>query len=98
MNLQQLQQAAAPVCEELRVKRLDLFGSLARGEADATSDVDLLVEFEQAPAPLHSRFFTLLHRLEDVLGRKVDLLTLNSLKNPYFRRRVLAEKVNVYGG
>ena len=98
MTIEQLQQTAAPVCRELRVKRLDLFGSLARGEGHATSDVDLLVEFEPAPASLHSRFFALLHRLEDGLGRKVDLLTLKGLKNPYFRRRVLAEKVNIYGG
>ena len=98
MTIEQLQQTAAPVCGELLVKRLDMFGSLARGEGNATSDVDLLVEFTQADAPLHARFFTLLHRLEDVLGRKVDLLTLKGLKNPYFRRRVLAERVNIYGG
>lgn len=35
-----------PACREFKVKRLDLFGSLARGEETAESDVDLLVEFE----------------------------------------------------
>ena len=39
-----------------------------------------------------------LHRIEDALGCEVDLLTVNSLRNPYFCRRVLKEKVNIYGG
>lgn len=98
MTIPQLREIASPICSELDVKRLDLFGSQARGDAGIKSDVDLLVEFEPSSVPLHSRFFTLLHRLEDDLGRKVDLLTHKGLRNPYFRRRVLAERVNLYRG
>jgi hypothetical protein len=75
---------------------LDLFGSLARGEHVAESDVDLLVEFEEPDLQPARRFFGLLHYLEDGLRCKVDLLTVSSLKNPYFRRRVLKEKVNIW--
>lgn len=98
MTVEEIRKIASPACNEYRVKRLDLFGSLARGDSSADSDIDLLVEFENPDIHLSKRFFGLLHYLEDVLGREVDLLTVNSLKNPYFRRRVFKEKVNIYEG
>lgn len=60
------------------VTSLRLFGSLARGEATLESDVDLLVDFESTPS--FSRFMKLRIYLEDLLGRKVDLVTENGLK------------------
>jgi predicted nucleotidyltransferase len=98
MTLEEIKKYATPACNEYRVKSLYLFGSLARGDSSADSDIDLLVEFENPDLQLSKRFFGLLHYLEDVLGRDVDLLTVNSLKNPYFREKVLKEKVNIYEG
>ena len=98
MTLEEIKKVAMPACQAFRVKRLDLFGSLARGEETAESDVDLLVEFEEPALHLSKRFFGLLHRLEDTLGCEVDLLTVNSLRNPYLCRRVLKERMNIYGG
>jgi predicted nucleotidyltransferase len=98
MTLEEIKKVAGPACREFRVKRLDLFGSLARGEVTAQSDVDLLVEFEEPDVDPSKRFFGLLHHLEDVLGCEVDLLTVSSLRNPFFCRRVLKERVNIYGG
>jgi uncharacterized protein len=98
MTLEEIKQVAVPACKEFKVKRLDLFGSLARGEGTTPSDVDLLMEFEEPELYPSKRFFGLLHRLEDALGCEIDLLTASSLSNPYFRRRVLTERVNVYGG
>lgn len=98
MTLEEIKKVAMPACREFKVKRLDLFGSLARGEQTAESDVDLLVEFEEPDSHLSKRFFGLLHHFEDVLGCEVDLLTVSSLSNPYFRRRVLKERMNIYGG
>ena len=98
MTLEEIKKVAEPACREFKVKRLDLFGSLARGEGTAQSDVDLLVEFEEPDVAPSKRFFGLLHHLEDVLGCEVDLLTVNSLRNPFFCRRVLKERVNIYGG
>jgi uncharacterized protein len=97
MTLAQIREAAAPACAELGVKRLDVFGSVARGQAKPLSDVDLLVEFDEPKVALHRRYFRLLHHLEDTLGHKVDLLTLDGLKNPYFRERVLRERIPIYG-
>jgi uncharacterized protein len=98
MTLEEIKKMALPACREFEVKRLDLFGSLARREHIAESDVDLLVEFEEPDLHPSKRFFGLLHHLEDALGCEVDLLTLSSLSNPYFRRRVLKERMNIYGG
>ena len=98
MTLEKIKKVVVPVCSEFNVKRLDLFGSLARGAGSSNSDVDLLVEFEEPNLQPSKRFFGLLHHLEDDLGCKVDLLTISNLKNPYFRRRVLKEKVNIYEG
>src|SRR5262245_59400196 len=44
------------------------------------------------------RLFGLLHHLEDALGCEVGLLTISSLRNPYFCRRVVKERVNIYDG
>jgi len=98
MTLDQIRKIAGPACQEFEVKRLDLFGSLARGEDTGASDVDLLVEFEEPNRQPARRFFGLLHHLEDMLGCGVDLLTPSSLRNPFLRRKVLAERMNIYGG
>lgn len=87
---------AIPACRDFNVRRLDAFGSLARGTATASSDVDLLVEFRDPGVNPAKRFFGLLHRLQDGLGCDVDLLTVDSLRNPYFRKRVLSERIRLY--
>ena len=98
MELNHLANQALPACRQYDVKRLDAFGSTARGEATAASDVDLLVEFNDPGRDSARRFFGLLHHLEDTFACKVDLLTVNSLRNPYFKARVLKERVPIYEG
>jgi len=72
------------------VRSLSVFGSYARDEARADSDIDLLVEFDQPVGLLH--FLRLRRFLEEALGRRVDLATPASLKER-IRDRVLAEAV-----
>ncbi len=72
------------------VKRIGIFGSFAREENDLKSDIDILVEFE---SPIG--FFLLIdleNYLYNLLGRKVDLTTKNSLK-PVVRDRILNETI-----
>jgi len=74
----------------LGVKRLGLFGSFVRGEQRADSDVDLLVEFEEGQKTF-DHFIQLSFLLEDLLGRKVELVTSDSLSphiGPYILREV----------
>lgn len=69
-----------------------VFGSVARGEADAASDVDFLVDFEPGRSLLD--LAGLLIDLEDLLGHRVDVVTEPGLK-ARIRQRVLAEAVPV---
>jgi uncharacterized protein len=98
MRVEDIRRAALPACREFKVRRLDAFGSTARGTATSFSDVDLLVEFAEPDRSPARRFFGLLHSLEDVLGCPVDLLTAGSLRNPYFKTRVLRERIPLYEG
>ena len=77
---------------EYGVKSLALFGSVARDESTAASDVDLLIEFDR-PTGLVGLFALQVH-LEQLLGCPVDLGTPASLK-PRVRQRVIAETVYV---
>jgi hypothetical protein len=69
------------------VTSLRLFGSVARGEASAESDVDLLVSFRETPT--FSGYMKLRIFLEDLLGSKVDLVTESGLRD---RVRPFVEK------
>ena len=79
----------ADFCLRHHVRRLALFGSVLRDDFRPDSDVDVLVEFEPGRAPGFD-FMTMEAELSDILRRRVDLQTPNSL-SPYFRGRVLAE-------
>ena len=66
--------------KEYGVKRIGVFGSAVTGELDDMSDIDLVVEFER---PIGFKFFDLAEDLEQLLGRKVDILTpdgMNSIR------------------
>lgn len=78
-----------PRLRRLGVRRCGLFGSFARGEQDARSDVDILVEFEEGRKTFDN-FMEVAFLLEEVFGRKVDLLTPESL-SPYIGPHILRE-------
>jgi len=74
---------------ELGVQRWGLFGSFVRGEQNDESDVDLLIEFRPGKKTFDS-FMELSFLLEEILGRKVDLITPESL-SPYIGPKILSE-------
>jgi predicted nucleotidyltransferase len=71
--------------------RMALFGSVARGESLADSDVDILVEVDPS---IGLGFVTLAEQLEAVLGRKVDLVSRRALK-PAFWKQIEPELIDV---
>jgi predicted nucleotidyltransferase len=75
----------------MHVRSLRLFGSVARNEAGAASDVDLLVDFSQPVGLFH--FVRLQTRLEEILGQKVDLVTEPALREGV-RQQVLREALD----
>ena len=73
----------------LGVKRYGLFGSSVRGQSTEQSDIDILVEFEPGQKTFDN-FMQLAFFLEDLLGREVDLVTVESL-SPYIGPHILKE-------
>lgn len=86
------------LCRKHRVARLDIFGSAASSHFDpVSSDVDFLVEFEpREPGPLADAYFGLLADLEQLLERRIDLVTPRAIRNPYFQREVNETRRTVY--
>lgn len=77
----------------LGVGRLGVFGSFTRNEQHDESDVDVLVEFEKGEKSF-DRFMELAFLLEDIVQRRVELVTTESL-SPYLGPRILAEVQDV---
>lgn len=71
------------------VKQLGLFGSYVRNEANPLSDVDFIVEFEEGKKT-YTNFIELAYYLEELLGKRVELLTTQSL-SPYLKSKILNE-------
>lgn len=71
--------------EKFHVNKIGYFGSFAEGKQTDASDVDILVEFSQTPG---WEFFSLEAYLEDIFGRKVDLVTEQAIKHQ-LRDRIL---------
>lgn len=105
LSLEQIVDKVAPVAQKHNLKAVWVFGSHARGEATAKSDVDLLIDIEGATGAgwmcggIYNAF-------EDQFGKgNVDMVTLDSFKDPLgylpktkerFRRMVLRERKQVY--
>jgi hypothetical protein len=86
-------QEAEPEIRGLGVQRLALFGSVLRDEARPDSDVDVLVGFAQG-AKSFDHLMALVDLLEDRLGRRVEVVTMEAL-SPFLGPRILAEAEDV---
>lgn len=86
------------LCERFRVKKLELFGSAARGDADpASSDVDFLVEFMPLVPEAHAdAYFGLLEALQDLTGRPVDLVESKAVRSATFLRLIERDRRDLY--
>ena len=92
----------ADICRRHAVRALWLFGSAIGIPGDdrqfgATSDLDFLVEFQPLPEGRRAdAYFRLRDALTDLFHRPIDLVTLESVTNPYFARSIHATKVPLY--
>ncbi len=91
------EEALAKLCREHHVRRLDLFGSRAKGTARDGSDVDLLVEYEPGHVPGLLGFLAFQEELAGLLDREVDLVSSGGL-SPYMRDEILETRSLVYEG
>jgi len=86
------------LCRQYGVRRLDVFGSALRDEFDdATSDVDLVVEFDRGAAGAGLQtYFGLKADLEALLARPVDLVELAGMENTRLKRLIEHSRVPLY--
>lgn len=82
-----LRRVGPELARRFTVSKIGLFGSWSRGEAKPTSDIDILVDLEQ---PTFDHFMDLKFCLEELFGRRVDLVTTTALR-PALRKLVLRE-------
>jgi predicted nucleotidyltransferase len=88
----------AMLCKKYRVATMYLFGSAATGTFNDNSDIDFLISFQSniTLEEYADNYFDLMFEIEDMFGRKVDLVTENTLSNPYFIRSVEQTKQLIY--
>ncbi len=87
--IEQLKEKILPVLRRYDVARAAFFGSVATGDFKQDSDIDLLIEFKGEKSLLDLSALKI--ALEELLEKKVDVLTYNSL-HPLLKNRILSEQ------
>ena len=93
MTIDELKKRIIPVLKQYGIKKAGLFGSTAKGETRGDSDIDILVDFGDKRLSLFD-FVGIKLKLEDVLGKKVDLVEYSTIK-PLIKNIILAEEVGL---
>lgn len=86
------------ICQKCKVQELHVFGSAINGSFNLDSDIDFVVLFDNNIDPIEkgSCYFNLLQHLEDLLQRKIELISYSAIKNPIFKEEVDNTKVTLY--
>lgn len=94
MNVEEIKEAILPTLMRHQIKRAGIFGSVAKGNATAKSDIDILVELGNKISLLD--FVGIRFELEDLLSRKVDLVEYQAVR-PRLKNRIMSEEIRIYG-
>lgn len=84
------------ICQTWHITQLSLFGSVLREDFSPDSDIDVLLTFDPAN---HWSLFDLVdlqENLQQILGRKVDLVEQKAIRNPYRRESIMATRKIIY--
>jgi hypothetical protein len=86
------------LCKKHKVRKLFAFGSVLTSKFKKTSDIDLIVDFQDVDLYSYAdNYFDLKDSLERLLKREVDLLEDKAIKNPYLRQSIESSKQLIYG-
>ena len=96
LTTEQIKQTVTDYFKDKPVKKVYLFGSYARGEADESSDVDLLVDLDYSKS-IGWQFYGWHEELKNIFKRKVDVVSTGVLRpDRYFTKFVEAQKKLLY--
>ena len=85
------------LCNTYKVKTMYVFGSVCTDKFSDNSDIDILISFDNLTIEQYTdNYFELHYKLQELFGRKIDLLTERSLSNPYFIKGLEQTKQLVY--
>ena len=85
------------LCDIYNIKSMYAFGSVCTDKFNDNSDIDLLISFDNLSIDQYTdNYFELHYKLQDLFGRKIDLLTEKSLSNPYFIKGLEQTKQLIY--
>jgi len=84
--------ALASLCRKWRIRELSVFGSALRDDFGPDSDLDFLVSFEPGASWDLWDLVAMRDELVSIAGREVDIVAKEALRNPYRRRRILANR------
>ena len=85
------------LCKQHKVKELYLFGSVLTSEFNKDSDIDMLVQFDNIDILEYAdNYFDFKENLQKLLGREIDLLENQAIRNPIFRKILDRDKEIVY--
>lgn len=85
------------LCNTYNVNSMYAFGSVCTDKFNENSDIDFLISFNNLTIEQYTdNYFDLHYKLQDLFNRKIDLLTENSLSNPYFIKGIEQTKQLIY--
>jgi hypothetical protein len=92
------QEELKEICQNLKIKRLYVFGSAVAGKFTENSDLDFLISFADnlTVEEYTNNYFTLHYRLRELFNREIDIVTERTLSNPYFIESINETKELIY--
>jgi len=86
------------ICQNLKIKRLYVFGSAVSGKLTENSDLDFLISFDDnlTVEEYTNNYFALHYRLRELFNREIDIVTERTLSNPYFIESINETKELIY--
>jgi predicted nucleotidyltransferase len=94
LDIDDVSKVIIPLLPDFYIRKASIFGSCARGEMQRGSDIDLLVEFTEMKSGF--ALIELKRKIENRLGRSVDVITMDALKMSEMKERVISEAVVIY--
>lgn len=96
----ELEERLRPFCEKHHIRRLEVFGSVARGQAGPRSDVDLLVTLDETVPVSADALLEMAGEAEELVGAPVDFVLRSSVEqspNHFARQHILSTAICLYG-